>query len=114
MGAQRESEEEPNYDEDAIPNNEAPHEVSLASFALSRHEMTQGQWQRFTGRNPSSHAAGTRSHRTPRRSDGASTPEYEVDSFGVCFEVPPLRISVTRHSGSPVLPGDDLGPREQP
>ncbi len=31
-----------------------PHEVRLASFFVSKYEMTQAQWQRVTGENPSS------------------------------------------------------------
>jgi formylglycine-generating enzyme required for sulfatase activity len=36
------------------------HEVELAPFFLSKLEMTQGQWSRFTGSNPSAFAAGQR------------------------------------------------------
>jgi formylglycine-generating enzyme required for sulfatase activity/serine/threonine protein kinase len=33
--------------------------LDLAPFFLAKHELTQGQWRRFTGRNPSKHLAGT-------------------------------------------------------
>ena len=29
------------------------HEVTLSPFFLSKYEMTQGQWLRFAGENPS-------------------------------------------------------------
>ncbi len=34
------------------------HEVELAPFFISKYEMTQGQWLRFTGNNPSDYHAG--------------------------------------------------------
>jgi serine/threonine protein kinase/formylglycine-generating enzyme required for sulfatase activity len=34
------------------------HEVELSPYWLSKYEMTQGQWQRLTGRNPSSYGPG--------------------------------------------------------
>ena len=34
------------------------HEVDLSPYWLSKYEMTQGQWQRLTGRNPSSYGPG--------------------------------------------------------
>jgi formylglycine-generating enzyme required for sulfatase activity len=36
-----------------------PDTVELAPFFLAKHELTQGQWRRFTGANPSKHLAGT-------------------------------------------------------
>ena len=56
MGAQANSPTEPNYDPHGGRSDEleAPiHRVTLCPFFLSKYEMTQGQWQRFTGRNPS-------------------------------------------------------------
>jgi serine/threonine protein kinase/formylglycine-generating enzyme required for sulfatase activity len=52
MGAQRSDPAGPNYDPQANPD-ETPHEVILSPFFLSKYEMTQGQWLRFVGRNPS-------------------------------------------------------------
>jgi formylglycine-generating enzyme required for sulfatase activity len=44
----------PNIDPHAERRDDSPvHEVTLAHFFLSKYEMTQGQWQRFTGENPS-------------------------------------------------------------
>ncbi len=34
------------------------HEVKLSPYWLSKYEMTQGQWQRLTGRNPSNYGPG--------------------------------------------------------
>ena len=40
--------------------DESPvHEVELAPYFLSKYEMTQGQWSRFAGRNPSEHGPTT-------------------------------------------------------
>jgi len=33
------------------------HEVTLAPYFLSKYELTQGQWERFTGSNPSQYGA---------------------------------------------------------
>jgi formylglycine-generating enzyme required for sulfatase activity len=57
MGAQRDDPNGKNYDPQAgLIGAESPvHDVALASFFLSKHEMTQGQWLRFTGRNPSTY-----------------------------------------------------------
>jgi formylglycine-generating enzyme required for sulfatase activity/serine/threonine protein kinase len=53
MGAQSADPAAPNYDKLAL-NVEGPvHEVMLSPYFLSKYEMTQGQWLRFTGRNPS-------------------------------------------------------------
>jgi serine/threonine protein kinase/formylglycine-generating enzyme required for sulfatase activity len=40
---------DPDHDRDESP----VHLVTLSSFFLSKYEMTQGQWQRFVGSNPS-------------------------------------------------------------
>ena len=53
MGAQARDASEPNYTLGSLPDEGPPHAVTLAPFFLSKYEMTQGQWLRFTGRNPS-------------------------------------------------------------
>jgi serine/threonine protein kinase/formylglycine-generating enzyme required for sulfatase activity len=53
MGAQRNDPNGPNYDPEAQSNEGPPHEVELSPYFLSKYEMTQGQWQRFTDVNPS-------------------------------------------------------------
>lgn len=55
MGAQSSEPDAPNYDPSALPNEGPVHEVSLSPFFLSKYEMTQGQWQRAVGKNPSYH-----------------------------------------------------------
>jgi formylglycine-generating enzyme required for sulfatase activity/serine/threonine protein kinase len=58
MGVQAQERDGPNYDpEIAGAGRESPvnllHAVTLSPFFLSKYEMTQGQWLRFSGRNPS-------------------------------------------------------------
>jgi len=43
----------PNVDPNAVDGEHPVHDVVLAPFFLSRYEMTQGQWVRQTGANPS-------------------------------------------------------------
>jgi formylglycine-generating enzyme required for sulfatase activity/serine/threonine protein kinase len=65
MGSQAISPAAPNHDVDAVPDESPVHEVELAPFFLAKHEMTQAQWLRFTGTNPSNYAAGiTGGHQT--------------------------------------------------
>jgi formylglycine-generating enzyme required for sulfatase activity len=58
MGAQRADGRAPNFDASAR-DDETPHRVTLSPFFLARHEMTQGQWKRLTGQEPSQYRAGT-------------------------------------------------------
>jgi formylglycine-generating enzyme required for sulfatase activity/serine/threonine protein kinase len=53
MGAQSRFHSARNYDPYAKPDDGPVHPVSLSPFFLSKYEMTQGQWLRATGRNPS-------------------------------------------------------------
>jgi serine/threonine protein kinase/formylglycine-generating enzyme required for sulfatase activity len=53
MGAQSTDPTESNYDPEARANESPVKEVTLAPCFLSKFEMTQAQWLRFTGRNPS-------------------------------------------------------------
>lgn len=43
----------PPQEADRKPNEGPQHEVAIAAFFLSKYEMTQGQWESFTGENPS-------------------------------------------------------------
>jgi formylglycine-generating enzyme required for sulfatase activity len=54
MGADRSGDGENAHNVDpAADEDESPaHEVELAPFLLSKYELTQGQWQRATGRAP--------------------------------------------------------------
>ncbi len=53
MGAQGEDLAGSNFDPSARPDESPPHPVTLATFLLSKYELTQGQWLRFAGSNPS-------------------------------------------------------------
>ena len=53
MGAQATDPGGPNYDPLAQPDEAPVHAVSLGPFLISKFELTQGQWQRFAGNNPS-------------------------------------------------------------
>ena len=53
MGAQKDDPEKPNYDPFASTDEDPVHQVTLDPFFISKYEMTQGQWLRFTGSNPS-------------------------------------------------------------
>lgn len=53
MGAQRGDASQPNHDPLATPDEDPVTKVTLAPFFLSRYEMTQGQWERIMGSNPS-------------------------------------------------------------
>jgi len=46
--------------------------VTLGAFFLSKYEMTQGQWGRFTGTNPSNYGSGS-------MGDKKTDPRYPVD-----------------------------------
>src|SRR6185503_17745329 len=48
-----------NYDPRAGTAEGPVREVTLAPFFLSKYEMTQGQWERFAGANPSTNDPGT-------------------------------------------------------
>ena len=53
MGAQRYEENNPNYDPQAFGNEGPVHSVTLSPFFVGKYEVTQGQWFRWTGSNPS-------------------------------------------------------------
>ena len=58
IGAQKDDPAGPNYDPLAVSNEDPVHEATLAPFFLSKYEMTQGQWVRFLGLNPSQYHQG--------------------------------------------------------
>lgn len=60
IGAQRRDPAQPNFDPAAVADEGPVHALRLAPFFVAKHELTQGQWQRFTGRTPSKYLAGTR------------------------------------------------------
>jgi len=53
MGAQKEDPSGPNYDPDALENEGPVHEVTLSPFLVGKCEVTQAEWQRVMGDNPS-------------------------------------------------------------
>ncbi len=53
MGAQRHEESGPNYDPRAFGNEGPVHSVTLSPFFVGKYEVTQGQWLRWMGSNPS-------------------------------------------------------------
>ena len=55
MGAQKGDPSGTNYDPQAEGNEGPVHAVTLSPFFLSKYEMTQGQWLRFVGKNPSNY-----------------------------------------------------------
>ena len=60
MGAQASDPNGSNYDPQAQSPEAPVHEVAVAAFFLSKYEMTQAQWQRCTGSNPSHYKPGKR------------------------------------------------------
>ncbi len=59
MGSQSENPAARNFDLAKDPDEDL-HEVSLSAYFISKYEMTQGQWLRITGENPSSFGARSR------------------------------------------------------
>jgi formylglycine-generating enzyme required for sulfatase activity len=53
LGAQAQDEHAPNYDPQAEADEQPVVELALGPFFLSKYELTQGQWLRVTGVNPS-------------------------------------------------------------
>ncbi len=59
MGAQAADPAQPGFDAAAQENESPVHAMTIAPYFLSKYEMTQAQWLRFTGLNPSGYAAGS-------------------------------------------------------
>ena len=58
MGAQATDAARQHFDPQAIDSEAPVHQVTLAPFFIAKFEMTQGQWLRATGANPSVFQAG--------------------------------------------------------
>jgi formylglycine-generating enzyme required for sulfatase activity len=58
MGAQASDPSAPNYDPQASRFEGPVHERTVAAFFLSKYELTQAQWLRMTGNNPSQYPPG--------------------------------------------------------
>jgi len=59
QGAQATDPDGRNYDPQAQTWEGPVHEVLLSPYFISKYELSQGQWERFTGRNPSQAVPGT-------------------------------------------------------
>ena len=57
IGAQAGDPSAPNYDPGALETESPLYEVTLDPFFLAKHELTQGQWERFTGCRPKASVA---------------------------------------------------------
>jgi formylglycine-generating enzyme required for sulfatase activity len=53
MGAQKDDPKAPNYEPEAYPHEGPVHEVTLSPFLVGKFEVTQSQWERIMGTNPS-------------------------------------------------------------
>jgi formylglycine-generating enzyme required for sulfatase activity len=60
MGAQSRDRTQPNFDPQAQGDESPLRRIQLSSFFLSKYEMTQGQWERVTGEDPSYWGPGDR------------------------------------------------------
>jgi formylglycine-generating enzyme required for sulfatase activity len=60
LGAQGTDPDGPNYDPHAMDHEQPVHDVALEPFFISKYEMTQAQWKRLQGDNPSAFQASTR------------------------------------------------------
>ncbi len=72
MGAQATDPHGRNYDPKASGDESPAHEVKLSPYFLSKYEMTQGQWERFTGKNPSQYRKWTYSRNWNKAGKGPS------------------------------------------
>lgn len=83
MGAQKDDPNLPNFDSFTEIMEQPVHDVTLAPFFISRYEMTQSQWLRFTHENPSSHRLDWIWLGTPAQSEPvhANTPWSPVENM---------------------------------
>jgi formylglycine-generating enzyme required for sulfatase activity len=65
MGAQARDPAARNYDPQAFQGEGPVRRVAVEPFFIGKHELTQGQWSRFTGSNPSGFYPGSRFVPTP-------------------------------------------------
>ncbi|MBK8980664.1 MAG: SUMF1/EgtB/PvdO family nonheme iron enzyme [Planctomycetes bacterium] len=88
MGAQNDHSAAPNFDSQASLD-ERPFEVRLDAFFLAAHEVTQGQWYRLTGQNPSYHRAGQRLSSLGRHLECQLTETNPVEqvSWAQCYDL---------------------------
>lgn len=84
IGAQSSDPAKPNYEVTALDGEAPPTNIEFAPFFIARHEVTQAQWTRWQGSNPSYHRAGLSDRR-----DGLVTLTHPVDqvSWSDCDRV---------------------------
>jgi formylglycine-generating enzyme required for sulfatase activity len=70
-------------EEAGAPNENPAHEVTIGPFFLSKYEMTQAQWARFTNLNPSYFRAGSVADRHPVTD---THPVENVELGGMCAD----------------------------
>jgi formylglycine-generating enzyme required for sulfatase activity len=83
MGAQRKDPAAPSFDPQANLVEGPPHDVALDAFLMAKCEVTQGQWLRLTGSNPS----GVRPGETHRGHTVTLRHPVEQVTFEACSEV---------------------------
>ncbi|HED66579.1 MAG TPA: hypothetical protein ENJ09_13615, partial [Planctomycetes bacterium] len=84
MGAQSSDPNAPGFDPEADDDAEAPvHEVSLDAFFLSKYELTQAQYERLTGTNPS--------HRRSPAGAYPGAPNFPVEQVSIAMSERALR-----------------------
>ena len=104
MGAQATDPEGRNYDPDAKDDesdNGSPVEVTLDAYLLSKYEMTQGHWRRFTGTNPAAYGPGFNTARQTvvRRPGSASRTSVMASLFTLPWvDAGKMRLACTMRS----------------
>lgn len=96
MGAVRPSEDapsgSPNRDPEARPDDGPVHQANVEPFFISKYEMTQGQWLRFTGENPShygpAHSWGGTQHTLLHPVERVSWEDCERELFRLGLRLP--------------------------
>lgn len=80
LGSQAEDPEAPNHDPVRVPYDPRLREVELPAFLLSKYELTQAQWRRATGAEPSTAGYGV---------EAAFLPDHPVElvTWPECAEV---------------------------
>lgn len=85
MGAQADKPAAPNHDPLATESQQPPHSVTLAPYFISKYEMTQSQWERVAGDNPSFFGP----DKEESKIDGGWSPLQPVEqvSFEDCLKI---------------------------
>ena len=88
MGAQRGDPEGPNHDPRAVTDESPVHEVELSAFLMSKYELSQSQWTRIMGSNPSEYRTGRyREHWNRAGQPASSLHPVEMVSWGSAREI---------------------------